>query len=73
MRLYNFEALIDGTVVAAEHAVRLSDPRSVWSEVERLASLHNEPGCRIRVTDESGRIVVLTGVVSVLCMRGVAA
>jgi len=73
MRLYDFEALIDGTVVAAERAVRLSDPRSVWAEVERLARLYDEPGCRIRVTDESGRIVVLTGVVSVLSMRTMAA
>ncbi|HXZ16302.1 MAG TPA: hypothetical protein VEH77_10090 [Roseiarcus sp.] len=71
MRPYDFEALIDGTVVAAER-MRLSDPRSVWAEVERLARLHNEPGCKIRVTDESGRIVVLTGVASVMRMRRAA-
>jgi hypothetical protein len=66
MRLYDFEVLTDGVVVATERAVRLHDPRAAWHEVERLARRHDEPGCKIRVKDESGRIVILTGVASVL-------
>ncbi len=66
MHLYDFEVLRDGTVVAAERAVRLVDARAAWPEVARLARRHDAPGCKIRVKDETGRIVILTGVASVL-------
>ncbi len=66
MHLYNFEVLKDGAVVASERAVLLVDARAAWPEVARLAKRHDEPGCKIRVKDESGRIVILTGVASVL-------
>ena len=66
MRVYDFEVLREGAVVAAERCVRLPDPRAAWLEVERLARRHPQPGCKIRVKDETGRIVILTGVVSVL-------
>jgi hypothetical protein len=66
MHLYDFEVLRDGTVVAAERAVLLPDPRAAWPEVARLARRHDEPGSKIRVKDENGRIVILTGVASVL-------
>ena len=66
MRVYDFEVLRDGAVVAAERCVPLTDPRAAWPEIERLARRHNQPGCKIRVKDEHGRIVILTGVVSVL-------
>lgn len=66
MRLYDFEVLRDGAVVAAERAVLLADPRAAWPEVARLARRHHEPGGKIRVKDETGRIVILTGVASVL-------
>ena len=66
MHLYDFEVLKDGAVVSVERAVVLRDARAAWPEVERLARRHNESGCKIRVKDEAGRIVILTGVVSVL-------
>jgi hypothetical protein len=66
MNLYDFEVLMDGAVVAAERDVRLFDPRAAWPEIARLARRHDEPGCKIRVKDEFGRIVILTGVASVL-------
>ena len=56
MSLYDFEVLMDGTVVSAERSVRLRDEQAAWPEVERLAR-HFEPGCRIRVKDETGGIV----------------
>ena len=70
MHVYDFEVLREGAVVAAERAVRLPDGRAAWPEVERLARRHREPGCKIRVKDETGRIVILTGVVSVLRHAG---
>lgn len=66
MHLYDFEVLKDGTVVSVERAVVLHDPRAAWPEVERLARRHSESGLKIRVKDEAGRIVILTGVASVL-------
>ena len=66
MHLYDFEVLRDGTIVAAERSVWLADPRAAWPEVARLARRHDAPGGKIRVKDETGRIVILTGVASVL-------
>ena len=66
MHVYDFEVLNDGAVVSAERSVVLADPRAAWPEVERLARRHNERGSKIRVKDETGRIVILTGVASVL-------
>ncbi len=66
MLLYDFEVLKDGAVVAIERAVLLHDARAAWPEVARLARRYDERGCKIRVKDESGRIVILTGVASVL-------
>jgi hypothetical protein len=65
MHLYGFEVLRDGAIVS-ERSVLLADPRAAWREVERLARRHHAPGGKIRVKDESGRIVILTGVLSVL-------
>ena len=66
MHLYDFEVLNDGAVVATERDVRLHDARAAWPEVARLARRHDQPGCKIRVKDQTGRIVILTGVASVL-------
>ncbi len=66
MHLYDFEVLRDGAVVSAERSVWLADPRAAWPEVARLARRHDEPGCKIRVKDETGRIVILIGVASAL-------
>jgi hypothetical protein len=49
-------------VIAARRAVGLPDTRSAWPEISRLAEKFDQPGCKIRVLDESGRIVILTGV-----------
>ena len=66
MHAYDFEVLRDGSVVSAERGVLLADARAAWLEVERLARRHDERGFKIRVKDEAGRIVILTGVASVL-------
>ena len=66
MHVYDFEVLSDGVVIAAERGLRLGHVRAAWPEVERLARAHDARGLKIRVTDERGRIVILTGVASVL-------
>ena len=65
MHLYDFEVLRDGAVIAAKRAIRLPDTRAAWPEIIRLAERFDQPGCKIRVLDESGRIVILTGVATV--------
>ena len=62
MHPYDFEVLRDGAVIAARRAIRLPDTRAAWPEIARLAESFDEPGCKIRVLDESGRIVILIGV-----------
>ncbi len=64
MHLYDFEVLRDGAVIAARRAVCLPDARAAWPLIARLAESFDEPGCKIRVLDEHGRIVILIGVVS---------
>jgi hypothetical protein len=65
MHLYDFEVLRDGAVIAARRAIGLPDTRAAWPEIARLAESFDQPGCKIRVLDENGRIVILTGVATV--------
>ena len=65
MHLYDFEVLRDGSVIAARRAIGLPDTRAAWPEIARLAKSFDQPDCKIRVLDESGRIVILTGVATV--------
>ena len=65
MHLYDFEVLQDGAVIAARRAVGLPNTRAAWPEIAWLAKRFDQPGCKIRVQDESGRIVILIGVATV--------
>ena len=65
MHLYDFEVLRDGAVIAAKRAIGLPDTRAAWPEIASLAKRFDQPGCKIRVLDEFGRIVILTGVATV--------
>jgi hypothetical protein len=73
MHLYDFEVLRDGAVIAAKRAIRLPDTRAAWPEIARLAKRFDEPGCKIRVLDEAGRIVILTGVAAARRLASVLA
>ncbi len=65
MHLYDFEVLRDGAVIAAKRGIVLPDTRAAWPEIAGLADRFDRPGCKIRVLDESGRIVILIGVAAV--------
>jgi hypothetical protein len=57
---YEFEVLNgDGTI--AMHRSHGEGSKALWSQIEELAEDY-DPGCRIRVTDPSGEMVVLAGV-----------
>ena len=62
MRLYVFEVVKDGESIMAKHSVALPDLTAAWSRIANLARIFDEPGCKIRVKDEAGEIVILVGV-----------
>ena len=61
MTPYVFEVLKDGAVIYMRSVV-LPHIRHAWPEIARLAKRFGGPGHKIRVKDEDGGIVILTGV-----------
>jgi hypothetical protein len=64
VKLYDFEVLKGDGVVSARRAVAIRDLKDAWPMITEMALATIEAGCRIRVTDETGAIVILTGVVA---------
>ena len=64
MKLYDFEVVKDGSVIQTQ-AIRLPDISDAWPAISKLAGTFHERGHRIRVKDEAGGIVILTGVTAV--------
>jgi hypothetical protein len=62
--LYDFEVLKDSSVILTQ-TVRLPHIRFAWPTINRLARRFSERGHRIRVKDQTGGIVILTGVTAV--------
>ena len=61
MQLYNFEVLNGDRLVSGAQAT-MSCARSTWRRIAGLALEATDPSWRIRVTDQHGGIVILTGV-----------
>ncbi len=64
MKLYDFEVLNGDRAISARRSVAMRDPKAAWAVIAEMALATDEAGCRIRVTDETGAIVILTGVAS---------
>ena len=62
VKLYDFEVLKGDRVVSARRAVGIQDLKDAWPLIAEMAVGVNETGCRIRVTEAGGAIVILTGV-----------
>jgi hypothetical protein len=62
MEHYDFAVLRGDETIAALRSIALSDPSAAWSRVAELAENVDEPGCRIRVTNGAGEVVVLVGI-----------
>ena len=62
--LYDFEVLRDGSVIQTQ-TIHLPHIRDAWPAIHRLAVRFRERGHKIRVKDQAGRIVILTGVAAV--------
>ena len=57
---YDLEVLRADEIVATEHVV-VSDVRDLWTRVAKVAEDVDQPGARIRVTEEAGGIAILIG------------
>jgi hypothetical protein len=62
MATYNFNVFNRDQTIAAIQSVVLGHPRAVWSKVTELAWNIGETGGQIKVTDQTGELVVLVGV-----------
>ena len=62
--LYDFEVVRDGNVILKQ-TMHLPDISHAWPAIKRLARRFRERGHRIRVKDQAGGIVILTGVAAV--------
>jgi hypothetical protein len=59
---YDFEVVKGDQTVATTGHVALFGPRVIWRRIAELANSVDAPGCRIRFTEQSGRIVILVRV-----------
>jgi hypothetical protein len=64
---HRFDVVKDDRAIAASQSVALRNVRAAWPRVVELVSSVDQPGCRIRVTNEAGEVVILVGVVSAGC------
>ncbi len=64
MEYYDFEVIKGDTMLAQQRAVALAEPKSAWPKIARLAQNFDQPGCKIRVRNESGELVIQIGVVA---------
>jgi hypothetical protein len=62
VKLHDFEVLKGDRVVSARRSVVIGDFKDAWPMITEMAMTTKEAGCRVRVTDETGAIVVLIGV-----------
>ena len=61
---YDFEVVKDGSVIQKQ-TIHLPDVSYAWPAIKRLASRYRERGHGIRVKDQAGGIVILTGVAAI--------
>ena len=62
VKLHDFEVLKGDRVVLARRSVVIGDLKDAWPVITEMAMTSKEAGCRVRVTDETGAIVILIGV-----------
>ena len=62
MHTYHFNVFNSDRSLAATQSFEISNSQAVWNRVVDLAWRVGESGGQIRVTDQAGELVVLTGV-----------
>jgi hypothetical protein len=66
MERFGFEIQQGEATLSTLRSVETRGPRAMWQRVAELAKSVGAPGCRIKVKDQSGQIVLLIGVSAVL-------
>jgi len=66
MEHYDLEVLDHGVRVVVAHGVELPDSQAIWRRIHSIAQRINKPGLMIRVTNSTGRIIILVGVATAL-------
>jgi hypothetical protein len=61
MEHYELTVLKGDEIITAARLIA-PDPGAAWSQVMEVAKNIGEPGCRVRVTDEAGDVVILVGI-----------
>jgi len=70
MRKFDFMVKTrDNRIVVVKHSVEIPDSSSVWQFVIEIAQAIEEPGSLILVADETGDVVIRTGIA---CARSLA-
>ena len=64
---YDVNVLRNDEILAAEHLV-VKDFRELWSRIASIAERVDQPGSRIRVTEEAGGIAILIGAAAARCL-----
>lgn len=62
MHRYDFTVLNGDDTIAAAYSIALPNSRAAWPQVTELADKFDGPGCRIRITNEVGEVVILVSV-----------
>jgi hypothetical protein len=62
MQFYRFEVLKGEEVIATEPSVPLHNTKAAWPKIVKIAKSIKLPGCRIRVREQSGEMIILIGV-----------
>jgi len=62
--LYDIEVVKDGSVIQRQ-TVHIPHIRDAWPAIRQLARNFRERGHKIQVKDQSGGIVILTGVAAI--------
>jgi hypothetical protein len=62
MRVYDFEVLKDGAIIAAKQTIALPDTSAAWPKVAELTKSFDDRVTKSVFRDEAGGIVILIGV-----------
>lgn len=74
MESYDFEVLRGDDIIVVDRHVEIQNPKAIWPRIRELAMSFDAPGNRFRVTNGSGQIVILVGLIAARGMEvGIAA
>jgi hypothetical protein len=61
---YSFTIKRGESVLYVAQDVLIADSTRIWSFIDDIASQFEEPGLRVVVTDDEGRVVIMAGIIN---------